>query len=982
MASGNYCRRLAGTAANDNSAGTTAWSNPDNAKELYNTVTSITLAAGVESQYLKLTNWKNDSGPDPIPATATIKGVAVWVRISQPTSDSHNNVSICELKLVKGGVIGGTSRHDSRAIAKTDLWTSAWMDYGDRSGTYFLPLDLWGNTLSAADIRASDFGVALRAKNNDGSANATLNIDGIIMVVYWEDTASVIIRTNASSSSLMAPCLIACDAIQSPVGDRDPQKCEFRWFVEGPVGWSPTVVTPVPGLSIENQVRYEATSKVGLYASWLATVPGTYTIRCRMYGDGDPITIVAEDTVIFTVVADTRTAAYIDPVGGNNSNGGTSFVDGYQTLAGAASGRASGGTVSNTKFIYKQGTALNHNNVTVTQNFNNCWITTESGTPVEMTATGTGGGLYFNNNITDLVIDRIQTIGDYTDGDNQKSFSFGGVVRNLAIDLTDGGMRSPAFGIELGAAGDNSDQRWIYIKGYKDGTNDAVATYGVYSNASAMVEIVGYDMDTQASRENNGHFRTGAPNTQDQIITTWRGIAWFLRWCHWDVTGANLGGGRLPVSYSGGQECRTTGSAIGWAEDPMVIGQRWESCYFDSSNAVSAGHGVKGPHVIMASCMFRDTGVAYSGGYADYQVHLLNCNLVATSPGAFEGIIRQYKLSAAMSERFPRSLFLENCIVYYDTAPGAFPAYWYCDRTDLYNLSDQNYGHFKNVVFPIDYHASDHFDFFDGSVNRGILFSGSTPQWTDYTAFVINNVEQRITTSDIISANDWEPDSSLTVARTAGTQIDGVYRDITGTLRTNWSIPGIRSGQAITYHQEASDASPAAPSNLTATFAMLGGNAITSSQDSNENHYLHLKYVTGNSISSQVCSIGGIPVCCFDLGDGTYALGVYEIASGLTDNGETAVLIGNRLAVTSYTDDRRVIETVEQSGGDAFSSSSTVWRGARLGINADGSILVQAVVATENDIEEVVSASIGGIPMRVVRVGGYLYLSVHTASTV
>lgn len=162
----------------------------------------------------------------------------------------------------------------------------------------------------------------------------------------------------------------------------------------------------------------------------------------------------------------------------------------------------------------------------------------------------------------------------------------------------------------------------------------------------------------------------------------------------------------------------------------------------------------------------------------------------------------------------------------------------------------------------------------------------------------------------------------------------------------------------------------------------LGGNPISSTQDAQNTHYPHLKYITGKTAVPHICYIGGMPICCFDLGDGTYALGVYEITSGLTDNGETTVETGNRLAITSFTDDRRVLETVKQSGGASVSSSATVWNGARLGINADGSILVQTLIATENDLDESASASIGGIPMRVVRVGSNWYLAVHTSSTI
>ncbi len=799
-----YTQRFPGTAANDNSAGTTAWTSTKNGIISGGAYTPVTIAAGVSSQYYKCTNFAFDQGPDPVPSDATIAGVEAIIQMHQDTGDTHNNTAVAEIKLVKGGTIGGTSRHDSRAIYKQ---TANIMDFGTRTGTYNVALDLWGNTLTAADVRASDFGVAIRVTNSDGSANATINIQVVQLRVYWTKAAAVVLRPN--TPSLMAPCLIACDCIQSTVGDRDPAKCEFRWYVEGPNGWDPTQTDPRPGTGVNGETRHEATSKRGFYASWRATVAGTYTVRCRMYGDGDPNTMLAEDTETFVVAADSRTVRYIDPSGGNNGNAGTSMGAAWQTLAGACTNAASGGTVTNYKFIYKTGTTQTLSNVDITENISNLWITTESGTPVIWNCTGTGGGVYFSGTISDLYIERVYPVGDHAQaGTPQKCIAFGtGVTRNVTIDYADTGCTTPCVAVQGGTAGADADCRYVHINKLRDSTDDAVATYGFYADSCAFFENVGYSMDALASGNGNGHARTAGPVTQAQQITTWRGLGWYFRWCDGDCTGSSLAGFRLPIWYSGVQECVTTQCTMSFEPDPAAGSlfaaycNRVEGLYNnDDVSSVQTGH-----HYVVVNSVFAavgGSGAIQVGRFCD-QAHFLNCNFYDPTASSFESVLRQYQF--ADTNTFNAQAFFENCLTY-STTPGG-SAYWYSDRSWAVTQTVRLAGHFKNCAWPVK--AGNAFGWWNTSTKDG-PFSGGATNWSD-EAFVINNVDESANSTTVPSSTAYQPDAALTEIRGGGIAVDGVYEDYSGTLRNPdaaaWYI-GVRSADTISYHSEAADSTP------------------------------------------------------------------------------------------------------------------------------------------------------------------------------
>lgn len=151
------------TFADDATIGSIILSNVDNAAVSDNAYVSAVLLAGQITHYLKATNFGFA-----IPTDATILGVTVEVERSSTVLSTTVDQSI---KLVKGGTISG----DEKAAGGTWPTTDAYATYGSAT-------DLWGLTLTPADLNLSTFGVAIGATT--GIA-ATAQIDHVRMTVDY-----------------------------------------------------------------------------------------------------------------------------------------------------------------------------------------------------------------------------------------------------------------------------------------------------------------------------------------------------------------------------------------------------------------------------------------------------------------------------------------------------------------------------------------------------------------------------------------------------------------------------------------------------------------------------------------------------------------------------------------------------------------------------------------------------------------------------
>jgi len=160
-----------GTTANNATVGTLDWSSvgsPGNAGTSDNAYSTVSVAG--TTKYLLNTNFGFS-----IPTGATIGGIAVSVEKKKTTGDG--DVTHNAARIVKGGTIGSTD------VTATWPTTEAVEVLGGATS-------LWGETWTAEDINASNFGFAISALVDDGGGpSATAYIDYISITVTYTTVA-------------------------------------------------------------------------------------------------------------------------------------------------------------------------------------------------------------------------------------------------------------------------------------------------------------------------------------------------------------------------------------------------------------------------------------------------------------------------------------------------------------------------------------------------------------------------------------------------------------------------------------------------------------------------------------------------------------------------------------------------------------------------------------------------------------------------
>ncbi len=152
-----------------------AWMNTANAAGAdheYASFGDLSNVPGSHTDYLLSTGFGFD-----IPTGFQIKGIRVYV----DNSDANNVTSDYSIRIMKNGVVGETERSTGALYSNTD---TASQTYGGAS-------DLWGESWSAADINANDFGVAIAAQRAVAGKPTQGRIDDIRIVVYYIDPASL-----------------------------------------------------------------------------------------------------------------------------------------------------------------------------------------------------------------------------------------------------------------------------------------------------------------------------------------------------------------------------------------------------------------------------------------------------------------------------------------------------------------------------------------------------------------------------------------------------------------------------------------------------------------------------------------------------------------------------------------------------------------------------------------------------------------------
>lgn len=150
--------------ADDASIGTISLSGAANALVSDDAYTTFVLLLGQIGHYLKATGFGFT-----IPLDATILGIQVDVERSSTVVSATQDQSV---RLVKGGTISG----DNKASASFWPTTDAYQSYGGAA-------DLWGLSLTPADVNLSTFGVAIAPA---AALAGTARIDHVRMTVTYE----------------------------------------------------------------------------------------------------------------------------------------------------------------------------------------------------------------------------------------------------------------------------------------------------------------------------------------------------------------------------------------------------------------------------------------------------------------------------------------------------------------------------------------------------------------------------------------------------------------------------------------------------------------------------------------------------------------------------------------------------------------------------------------------------------------------------
>lgn len=159
--------RSPGTVANDSSVGDVAWSNPSNATTEDGSNATCSLNAAQTSQYINATNFGFT-----IPTGAVIKGVEATFKAQSSVLSTTKEQSVT---LMKAG---------SRAGSALDFGLVSWLTSlaSKIAGT---ATSLWGTTITASEVNASNFGVSFRAQNA-GVLTASAQLDSITMTVHYD----------------------------------------------------------------------------------------------------------------------------------------------------------------------------------------------------------------------------------------------------------------------------------------------------------------------------------------------------------------------------------------------------------------------------------------------------------------------------------------------------------------------------------------------------------------------------------------------------------------------------------------------------------------------------------------------------------------------------------------------------------------------------------------------------------------------------
>lgn len=159
-----------GTGADDDSVGTITWNNPTNIEAADGVYTEAPINAHADTHYLVATDFGFT-----IPDGSTISGVTLIINRYNSRATAYD-VWDAVVSLLKAGTISGDN--------KADLVTAWPGSFASKS--YGGVSNLWGLSLTSADINASNFGAVLQVHGHGASSyTARTRVDYITITVTY-----------------------------------------------------------------------------------------------------------------------------------------------------------------------------------------------------------------------------------------------------------------------------------------------------------------------------------------------------------------------------------------------------------------------------------------------------------------------------------------------------------------------------------------------------------------------------------------------------------------------------------------------------------------------------------------------------------------------------------------------------------------------------------------------------------------------------
>ena len=238
------------TAVNDNSIGTLDFNNEGNSFSSDNQRASATALVALFSggtHYLKVTGFGFN-----IPSYASICGVRVEIEKRAGGLAIGAWVHDNDIRIVKANAVTGTDRGDH----STD-WSGTEAVY-----TYGGTTDLWGATLTPADVNASNFGVAISASLNGLLfVFPSAQIDNVRMTVYYNPILPVKLL---SFNSTLKNNIARLDWETADEGDNE--SITLQRSVAGESRWTDLATYDLQGSNQQKKYSYtDVLTKTGRY---------------------------------------------------------------------------------------------------------------------------------------------------------------------------------------------------------------------------------------------------------------------------------------------------------------------------------------------------------------------------------------------------------------------------------------------------------------------------------------------------------------------------------------------------------------------------------------------------------------------------------------------------------------------------------------------------------------------------------------------